>query len=133
MKEPKKEISDEKLLKTYKTAKEREDYLASLNKDFKKVRVDDKIAKIIKTYQDRAEEGRERFTKKVKQQEYYQVQCPKCKISNRKWVESGGDIYDIPIINSQDKSENEYFYKAKYQKQWIYLTYYCKRCNYYFP
>ena len=37
------------------------------------------------------------FINKVKGQSYYQVECIKCGISNRKWVDSGNDPYFCPI------------------------------------
>jgi len=38
-----------------------------------------------------------KFIEDIKSQSYYQLECVKCKISNRKWLEEGSDPFDYPV------------------------------------
>jgi len=89
--------------------------------------------------EDRAEAGRERFTEKLKEQDWYNVKCPKCKISNRNWLENEEDVYKYPIKYVKEEFDEikgvkniEFYEKIKFSGHWIYLVYHCRMCGEYF-
>ena len=67
------------------------------------------------------------FIENLKATSCYQVQCPKCKISNRKWLEEGENPYFVPI----KRLKGNYSKKIKIGKQILtqYFSYYCINCN----
>ena len=96
-----------------------------------------KIQKIIELCNKKADEGRKRFTEKLKNQEWYQVKCPYCKISNRDWVDSGRDVYNYPIKYAKEDLSGEgkvsdFYMKVKFMKNWVKLVYHCRICKNYF-
>ena len=58
------------------------------------------------------------FIENIKSQSWYQLECVKCKISNRKWLEEGRDAYDYPIKMTELPTGRG-----------IKIFYFCNNCN----
>ena len=67
------------------------------------------------------------FIEDLKSTSHYQVECPKCKMSNRKWLEGGENPYFYPIHRLKDNHSK----KVKVGKQVLtqYFSYQCDLCN----
>jgi len=58
------------------------------------------------------------YIKNIKSQSWYQVECVKCKYSNRKWLEEKKSAYDYPIKMTELPS-----------KRGIKIFYFCNKCD----
>ena len=58
------------------------------------------------------------FIENIKSQSWYQVECVKCKISNRKWLEEKRNAHDYPISM-----------KEIVNKKGLKIFYWCSKCK----
>ena len=58
------------------------------------------------------------FIEHIRKQGWYQIECPQCRWSNRKWLEGGKDIFRCPIRMNKVKT-----------KTTIRIYYVCDNCN----
>jgi hypothetical protein len=113
MKEPKK-ITNDDLMEIYKTQKERMKFLSKKygSKEQKSNKILERIKKVGEI------PPSEGFIEAIKSQSWYQVECIRCGISNRKWLEEGNCAYDYPI--RMEKIET---------KSRIKIFYFCDNCK----
>ena len=112
----KKDITDDELVRKYKTKEERMNYLTSLNpKQVDIISIKEDLPNIIK---ENLRKPSKRFIDSIKEQGFFQIQCPRCKISNRKWLEEEKDIYDCPISIEEI-----------YTNSGVKVFYFCSNCK----
>ena len=62
-----------------------------------------------------------KFIDKVKNQSFYQIECPRCKISNRKWIEEKKNPYFCPITIEEiytNKGVNVFYNCSNCKNSW---------------
>ena len=115
----KKEITDDELVRKYKTKEERMNYLTSLNpKQVDIISIKEDLPNIIKK---NLREPSKDFINSIKEQSFYQIQCPRCKISNRKWIEEKKNPYFCPISIEEiftNKGVNVFYNCSNCKNSW---------------
>lgn len=59
------------------------------------------------------------YIENLKAQGWYQVECKRCKISNRKWLDEENSAFEYPISRREIQT-----------KRTVKVLYFCNKCNY---